>query len=120
MGDHLQRIVPHQLDRTLAFGKRIVKGDLILRQALFLASLPRRADVLCEIDKFLQHLNCADSVRVIPGDGSFQALGETLRLDDIGLAAGADFIVQELAKSLKRQVLLFELLNLGEKFIGQD
>ena len=99
MGDHLQGVITHQFDGTLAFCECIVERDFILRQPFILAPAAGRSDILCEIDKFLQHLNCANGVRVIPGNRSFQVLGETLRLNNICPAARADFIIQELVKS---------------------
>ena len=50
----------------------------------------------------------------------FQALGEAFGLDDVGLAAGADLVVQELAQGFQREVLFLELLDLCQELIGQD
>jgi energy-coupling factor transporter ATP-binding protein EcfA2 len=44
------------------------------------------ADFLGEVDEFLQHLNSADCVRMVSGDSGFQALRETLGLDDVRFA----------------------------------
>jgi hypothetical protein len=60
---------PIQLDRALVLGEGVVKCDFILRQALVFASSPRGAHFFGQIDELLQHLNCADGVRVISSYG---------------------------------------------------
>jgi hypothetical protein len=57
---------------------------------------------------------------VVAGYRGFEALGKTLRLDDVRLAARAYFTVQQLVQGVQRQVLLFELLNFSEKFVRKN
>ena len=90
MGDHLQRIVPHQLDRTLAFCESIVKSDFILQRPAESGLVFKRKDGSPLRNSDLGHMHA--SVRTLlklPADCVLHSLRHTFgtRLGEAGADA---------------------------------
>jgi hypothetical protein len=49
MGDDPESRFSHHLASTLVVGQRVIEGDLLVREAAFLAPCPRRTNVLGDL-----------------------------------------------------------------------
>ena len=120
MGDDLQLVIAKHINRTLVIGQRVIEGDFLRCQPSLFAPVAGIAEVFCKRDEFLQHLNRADGVRVIAGNGRLKPFRKLAGLNHVGSAARPDFVVQQLAQRLQGQILLRHLPDFGQKLIRQD
>ncbi len=71
--DDLQGVVSKDVYGALVLRRRVIEGDLILDESLFLSAFAGGPNVLREFDKLLQDLDGANRVRVVAGNGQFRA-----------------------------------------------
>jgi len=97
VGNHAQLVVTHHLQGGFILRKRVVEGDFIRGQTLFLTAAACGTNVLGKLDQFLQHLDGGDGIGVVARNGVFQPFCKGTCLDHIGAAARADAVTQQLA-----------------------
>lgn len=118
--DHLQLVIPHRDDRRIIRSQRIIKRDLVIRQAHVLAALCGGVEILGEFDQLFDDLHRADGSVVVGIEGLLELLGKNLALHEVTLGADFEFVLEQLFQQLGGDVLVFEAAHFGEELVAED